>query len=260
MKSGDDSYELCNHYDRSEIMQIGKLLGVGNTANIYEWEEDKVLKLFHKGYSEEAVRKEYNNAISIEDLKFLKPKAYEMISYNGRKGILYDKVKGESLQDWIMRTGNMSLCAYYMSKLHKEIIQNDIQDVPYYKDFLKNHIPGSMSADNRKELLEMIDNLADGNTLCHGDLHPGNIQISEGQIYVIDFMNVCQGNYLYDIARTVFLVEYTPVPAEVPNRDMIIRFKKELADMYLLLMNVTRDRIQDYLAVIVEVRKGECPE
>ena len=241
-------------------MNIGKLIGVGNTANVYEWEEDKALKLFHKGYSDVAINMEYNNAKAIRDLEFLKPKAYDMISYEDRRGIIYDRLRGESLLDWTIRTENISSCADYMSKLHKEIMQNKIQDVPNYKDFLRYHIPNSLPLDERKELLQRIDNLADGNTLCHGDFHPGNILMSEGRMYVIDFMNVCYGNYIYDVARTVFLLEYTPVPPEAPNREMIIQFKKALADLYLTLMNVTRDMIKDYLTVIIEVRKGECPD
>jgi hypothetical protein len=240
-------------------MQVGKLIGVGNTANVYEWEEDKVIKLFHEGYSDEAINMEYNNAMAIRDMEFLKSKAYDLISYDDRKGIIYDRIKGESLQEWVLKTGNMSLCAYYMSKLHKGILLNKILDVPDYKDFLRHHIPNSLSVDQRKKLLQMIDNLADGNTLCHGDFHPGNIMMSEGRMYIIDFMNVCHGPYLYDIARTVFLVEYTPVPLEAPNRDMIILFKKNLVDLYLILMNVSRDTIKDYLTVIIAVRKGECP-
>lgn len=241
-------------------MNIGKLIGVGNTANVYEWEEEKVLKLFHGEYPDVAINMEYNNAIAIRDLEFLKPKAYDLISYDERKGIIYDRVKGESLQEWVLRTGNLSLCADYMSKLHKEIIQNEIHDVPDYKDFLRHHIPSSLSVDKRNKLLQMIDSLADGNMLCHGDFHPGNILMSEGRIYVIDFMNVCHGNYLYDIARTVFLVEYTPVPLEAPNRDIIIQSKRALADQYLIHMNVTREMIEDYLTVIIAVRKGECPD
>lgn len=181
-------------------MKTGKQIGVGNTANVYEWEDDKVLKLFHEGYPYEAVIKEYSNAIAIRDLEFLKPKAHDMILYDNRNGIIYDKLKGESLLDWVLRTGNISMCSYYMSKLHKEIIHNDIQDVPNYKNFLRYHIPSTLSDNERNNLLDMIDKLADGNTLCHGDFHPGNILISEGIIYVIDFMNVCHGNYLYDVA------------------------------------------------------------
>ncbi len=241
-------------------MQIGKLIGVGNTANVYEWEEDKVLKLFHEGYSDEAINMEYNNAIALRDMEFLKPKAYDLISYDARKGIIYDGIKGESLFDWVLSTGDISLCTDYMAKLHKDIIKNDIYNVPNYKDFLRYHIPDTLSDDKRSTLSQMIDNLADGNSLCHGDFHPGNIMMSDKRMYVIDFMNVCHGPYLYDIARTVFLVEYTPVPQEFPNRDMIIEFKKALADQYLVLMDVTRDMIKDYLAVIIAVRKGECPD
>ncbi len=241
-------------------MHIGALLGVGNTADVFEWEDNKVLKLFHEGYPDGAVNMEFNNAMAIRDLEFLKPKAHGLTTYDGRKGIIYDRVEGESLQDWVLRTGNLSLCAEYMAKIHKDMINTEVYNVPDYKDFLRHHVPNTLSDEQKDKLLRMIDCLADGNTLCHGDFHPGNILISEDRLFIIDFMNVCHGTYLYDIARTVFLVEYTPVPKEVPNRDMIIQFKKALTDLYLVHMNVSRDMIKDYLTVIQAVRKGECPD
>ena len=133
--------------------------------------------------------------------------------------------------------------------------------MPNYKEFLKSHIPNTLSVNLKKqeEILQMIDSLPDGNTLCHGDFHPGNILISDGHTMVIDFMNVCHGYFLYDVARTVFLVEYTPVPMEVDDRELFLRLKKALADLYLMQMNVTREMIQDYLSVIIAVREGECP-
>ncbi len=244
---------------KGHYMNIGELIGVGYTADVYEWEKDKVLKLFYKDYSKEAIKKEYNNALAIREMDFLKPKAYDIISYDERRGIIYDNVRGESLLDWVMKSGDVQQCALYMSKLHKEIIKNEIHDVPNYKEFLRDNIPDILSPDEQNELLQRIGRLEEGSTLCHGDFHPGNILISKGQLYVIDFMNVCHGNYLYDIARTVFLVEYTPVPPEADNRGEIMQFKKALADMYLEQMNVTREMIQEYLSIIIIVRKGECP-
>ncbi len=70
---------------------------------------------------------------------------------------------------------------------------------------------------------------------------------------------ICHGGSLYDIARTVFLIEYKPVPANTVDRDMILRSKKKLSDLYLLQMDVSREMIQNYLSVIIAVRKGECP-
>ncbi len=243
-------------------MKYGKIIGVGNTATVYEWEEGKVLKLFYQGYPKESVEREFHNAKAIRNMDFSKLKAYEIIFLEERMGIIYDRVDGESLLDWVMRTGEVQECAVYMAKLHKAILQNRISNVPNYKEFLKCNIVNSPAANSKKqeEVLQMLDKLMDGNTLCHGDFHPGNILISDGHTMVIDFMNVCHGDFLYDVARTVFLVEYTPVPIEVDDREMLLRFKKTLTDLYLMQMNVTRKMIQDYLAVIIEARVGECPE
>jgi Ser/Thr protein kinase RdoA (MazF antagonist) len=240
------------------MMQYGEIIGVGNTATVHEWEEGKVLKLFYQGYPKEAVEKELQNAKAIEDKDFAKPKAYEIIFCEERMGIIYDQVKGESLLDWVMKTGDVQQCAIYMAKLHKTIIRNKVSNVPDYKKFLKCNI---LKANSKKqeEVLRMLDKLPDGNTLCHGDFHPGNILVSNGKLAVIDFMNVCHGDFLYDVARTVVLVEYTPVPVEVDDKEMLLQLKKALADLYLIQMNVTREMIQDYLSVIITARVGECP-
>lgn len=239
-------------------MKYGKAIGIGNTSTVYEWGKDKVLKLFNSDYPKEAIEKEFHNAMTIRDMDFGKPKAYETISCEDRVGIIYDKVKGESLLDWVMKTGDVQECAVYMAKLHKTIISNRVDDVQSYKEFLKYM---SVNLNNREEILKMIDRLPDGNTLCHGDLHPGNIIISNEHITAIDFMNVCHGYFLYDIARTIFLVEYTPVPVEVGagDRELFLGLKKTLANLYLKQMNVTREMIQDFLSVIIAVRPGECP-
>ena len=240
-------------------MKYEKIVGVGNTATVYEWEGNKVLKLFHQDYPMESVEKEFKNARLIWNMEFSKPKAYEIITYNKQIGIIYDRLKGESLLDWFMRTGNIEECAIYMAKLHKQIMENKINGVPNYKDFLRNNIQNAKSLKEKEEILYILDKLPNGSTLCHGDFHPGNIFIYNGQTTVIDFMNICHGHFLYDIARTVFLVEYTPVPVEVEEKEKLLKFRKTLADLYLIEMNVNRETIKDYLLVIIAARMGECP-
>ena len=241
-------------------MKYGKIVGTGNTATVYEWEDNKVLKLFHQDYPFEAIINEFRNASLIRDMDFGKSKVYEIIFLEKQAGIVYDKLDGESLLAWVLETGNIHECAVHMAELHKKILGNCISNAPDYKDFLKNHIDKAQGLANKEEVLYILDKLPDGNTLCHGDFHPGNIFINNGKTAVIDFMNICHGPYLYDVARTVFLVEYTPVPEEFKEREKILLFKKSLADLYLTQMNVSREMIQDYLSVITAARMGECPE
>ena len=131
-------------------MKYGKIIGVGNTATVYEWEEGKVLKLFYEGYPKESVEREFHNAKAIRNMDFAKPKTYEIIFLEERMGIIYDRAEGESLSDWVMRTGDVQKCAVYMAKLHKEILQNRISNVSNYKEFLKCNIVNAPAANSKK--------------------------------------------------------------------------------------------------------------
>lgn len=240
-------------------MQDRIMIGKGCTAEVYEWETNKVLKLFYQGYPKEAVEREFQNAMAIREMDFPKPKAYELHNEDGRMGIIYDWVKGDLLLDWVLRTGDLRKCASYMAELHKKIIRYQVNNVPDYKEFLRRNILNSPyeNANRQQEVLKKLDKLPNGHNLCHGDYHPGNIILSDGQPVVIDFVNVCRGNYLYDVARTIFLIQYTPVPQEAPDKEMIMQLKKTLADQYLLQMDITRDMIKDYITLIIEARPGE---
>lgn len=80
-----------------------------------------------------------------------------------------------------------------------------------------------------------IEALPDGDRLLHGDLHPGNIILDErGEPHIIDFMNVCCGPALYDIARTYFLTG---------------------AKSYLTHMHATKNQIEPFLAVLRKARE-----
>ncbi len=64
---------------------------------------------------------------------------------------------------------------------------------------------------------------------------------------------------LYDIARAVFLVEYT-LYQQKWKKKKALKLRKALADSYLMEMGVTREMIQDYLQIIIASRMGEFPD
>lgn len=58
-------------------------IAMGNTAEIYEYGEKRICKLFYSGYPSAFVQHELRNAIMAEKLGIRTPKAYKIIIDNG---------------------------------------------------------------------------------------------------------------------------------------------------------------------------------
>lgn len=258
---------------------MSKIIGEGNTATIYEYQDGKVLKLFKPGYAPEAVQREFNNACLMNALPFDKPWAHALVEQDGRMGIVYDYVAGQTLQEWVLNTKNLAACAAYLAKSHQHILANQLDKhstLPHYKDFISQCLNGAehlasaalkpeQTAQELRQARRLLAQLPEGDRLCHGDFHPGNVMLAEEeghdeQLHIIDFMNLCRGTRLYDVARTYYLIACTPVPDFMENWEQLISFKQELASLYLIEMGVAKEDIAEYLLIIAAARKGECPE
>lgn len=221
-----------------------KLIGKGNTAEIFDIDNGKILKLFISGYPKVPVMREYNNAKVMESLGLPTPACYEMTEVEGRFGIVYEKVPGIDLYNYIVKTGEFQKGLEILVGFQKQILEKENSDLMSYKDFIKLVI-----GDRDTNVLEKIDRLPDGNNVCHGDFHPFNILVDEeGNAKVIDFMNVCRGPKLYDIARSYFLMRGDgPVDPQITA----------LLQAYLKLHGITESDLEPYFEVIGICHKWE---
>ena len=74
-----------------------KLIATGNTAEVFEYKEDKVLKLFKAGYPLEQIQREFNNTVIMNKICVHTPKAFEIVEHEGRHGIVFQKNIGVDL-------------------------------------------------------------------------------------------------------------------------------------------------------------------
>jgi thiamine kinase-like enzyme len=235
-----------------EVGVILNLIGIGNTAEVFDYEEGKVLKLFYKKYSQESVRKEYENSKLIMDLDLPSPDVYGLITIDNRLGIIFEKLLGESMLDKIFNGANVELLVSQMIELHQKFMVKTNKKIESYKDFLIRTVNGD------ENLVAMINKLPDGDYLLHGDFHPGNVWINlDNSMYVIDFMNICKGPKEYDVTRTYFLICEARIPSTTPNYDEIKKMSKLLADAYLQGMNYSFKDIEPYYEIIKLSREAE---
>jgi len=214
-----------------------KLIAKGNTAEIYEYGDNLIYKLFYPQYQTDYIEHEFHNATMAWKLGIRTPKAHRIIVEGGRQGIIYDQIVGEVLS---VKFSEPSEPAYdvWMNRFadfHKQLMQYSIDDAISYKDFLK------MFATD-EETIAKINALADGNCFIHGDFHMENVMLDENnEIVLIDMMNVCKGTALYDVARTYFLLSYD----------------NKIQSKYLEKMGYSVKDIMPYLEVILSVRENE---
>lgn len=217
------------------------MLGKGNTAEVFEYEHGKVCKLFFKGYPQQYIEHEYQNAKEVFRLKLKTPEPFGLVTINQRNGIIYEKIDGEPLLNHWEGTKIDELLDVF-TQIHHEWLGNHSNELLSYKDFL------SILIDNEdiehKKLMEEIYALPDDDCILHGDFHPNNVlvRLRDGVPVVIDFMNVCRGPALYDIARTFFLLN---------QADSYTAYK------YLKKMNVSAIDIAPYVNVIEQCWKYE---
>ena len=89
MKQNEDRKQNEKIKQVSDLSSL-QMLGQGNTAEIYAYENNRILKLFRNGMPLPPILNEYRMAGIIQCSLDCVPKAYELVSYNKRYGIIYE--------------------------------------------------------------------------------------------------------------------------------------------------------------------------
>jgi tRNA A-37 threonylcarbamoyl transferase component Bud32 len=200
---------------------LGKPLACGRTADIYAWEDGCVLKLFHNWFDIENIRFEQRMARQVHAAGLPVPVVGELLKANGRNGLVYERVVGQNMWDILeKRPWLVFSLARKTAELHAWVHATNIKsDFPPQRRRLENKLRSADSLPDRlkKESLTALSSLPDGNSICHGDFHPGNILLSLDRAVVIDWIDASRGNPLADFARSSIIILGTAGSSQIPN-------------------------------------------
>lgn len=237
-----------------------KLIGQGRTAQIFDYADGKIVKLFFEGKPEYDAQKEFQNLQIVNEADVPSPKVYEKVCIDGRFGIVEEKLSGKDGFEILFTSENPTSFIKDMADLQKTLNSFENENCISYKDSLKASLWSVKDEDEKSRICKKIDALPNGNNLCHGDFHPGNIQVLDsGKQILIDFVNLCRGPKLFDVARTYFLLSKGELPEEMSKEERIAFTNKrnQLAKTYLTFMEISEESLATFIDVISEVRKYE---
>ena len=188
---------------------IGIPIAYGRTAEIYNWHNGQVLKLFYNWFELDDIEFEARIARAIHASGLPVPTVGDVIRVNGRNGLAYQRLDGETmLKKMTTKPWNVFEYARRMAELHFEMHTSTIQaDIPSQRQKLSSKIRHAETLPEhlRAKALDALKTMPDYNRLCHGDFHPGNILITKQGEIVIDWIDASNGNPLADVARTTIL-------------------------------------------------------
>jgi len=228
------------------------LLGEGKLAAVYALDDARALKVFHAGCPLRDVQAEMAGAALALRYGVAAPRVEALYTVGDRYALLMERIDGPDLLQSLFSAredGERLLQMERFAKTHQALLHIHAPDAPDSKQRLRYQL-----LKNGYEALALrLDSLPDGDALCHGDFHPGNVLLRAGQPVVIDFMTYGRGAAILDIARTYYLM------ANGMRGLIDDRLHDAMGAQYLACMGVRREALLSVLPIVMAARLAESP-
>lgn len=218
-------------------MKKRRVIGIGRTAEIFAWDEERIVKLFREGWVRSSVEWEAKVARLVSEAGAPIPAVYGVVEVEGRHGIIYERVDGPSmLEELRSKTEEIEYFANMFAELHAQIHSLKAKGLESQRSQLEKKIRNAnpLPENGKNQALEALRKLPDDNALCHGDFHPDNIIMSTQGPIVIDWNDATQGNRLGDISRTLLLLQQgEPAQPFKQGKEQIQSLRTRFIKVYL---------------------------
>lgn len=188
-------------------MKLDNVIAVRKAKKVYR-DGDKCIKVFDKDYSKADVLNEALNQARIEETGLNIPKVFEVTTIDGKWAIVSEFIEGVTLAELMEK--NPDKLDEYLNVLVDVQLEIQSKTCPLLnklKDKMNRKISeADLDATTRYELHSRLEGMPKHNKVCHGDINPSNIIVTnDGKYYIIDWSHATQGNASADAARTYLL-------------------------------------------------------
>jgi|SRR5579872_612580 len=197
--------------DTCMTAEIGSLLASGNTADVFAWGDNRVVKLYKPApWAKRVAFREAANQATVEALGLPVPAVHGVVEHSDRWGVVSDRVQGASFAqrmsaDPTLVTGHVEA----LIDLQLRLQQTTAFFFAGVKQRLATHIGHTphLDPDRKNALIAGLRAMPDGDQLCHFDFHPMNVLGTVNSPVVIDWCDACRGTPLADGCRSHVLLE-----------------------------------------------------
>ena len=182
------------------------VIGRGGAGTVYRLDEDKIVKVYHPDMKLESVQRERElaRAAIVSGIPSVIP--YDTVRCGESYGIVFEMIASDTLghafaghpdktEEYVDRY------VAFVKELHSVHLKTgSFEDL---KTVLHRAVPrlSDCLGEAELELLNsLIDSIPDGDSLIHGDLHPGNIMVQDDTLLLIDLDSASRGAKVWELA------------------------------------------------------------
>jgi aminoglycoside phosphotransferase (APT) family kinase protein len=219
--------------DQTYSLGRPRLVGQGAEAEIYEWRDGRVLRLLRARGPAGRLAFEVAALEAARSAGVRVPQVYDRVVADGRPGLVMERLQGPDLlsvvgqKPWLVfRSGRIT------GEIHARInAARAPASLPKVTDVVRD---GLVRLSREEPALaewvgRIFERLPDGDALCHGDFHPGQIMLSNGEHAAFDWPAAKCGNPLFDYARSrVLLSMGEPPPGTTLSLKLLAKVARRL--------------------------------
>ncbi len=200
-------------------------VGEGREAEMFALDDERVLRLYRGGFLRSSAEFQVQALEAARSAGIRVPAVYETTEVDGRVAVVMERIPGPDLLTVI---GRQPWRVWWIGRVEGEAhaaLGSAIAPAafPTTHERYERKIRGSdaVPAEMAEAAISRLKTLPEGDRLLHGDFHPGNLMMKDGQPVIIDWSAATRGVPETDFARSVLTTMVGDVP---PGTSFVIRF------------------------------------
>jgi len=182
----------------------------GASAELFDIGNGQALKLFRDSVSDEMIAREAEASIHAGACGVPTAAAIGRKTWDGRRGIVYPRLEGVTVMDWIRRNPTRAGWALdRMGDIHGAMHKAGGWTLRSLKQVLATDIAYGPAPDALQQAaIAYLETLPNGDALTHGDFHLGNVMMTSQGMMVIDWSKAAAGHPAADAVRSEMLMRF----------------------------------------------------
>lgn len=199
-----DLFPVTQAY-RTINLEDCEVLGAGGHGKVLRLNADTIVKLYYAGDSVEDIKREQDYAKKAFVMGIPTAIPFDIVKCDGMYGLVFELVNADIVSNYLNANPDQlediaKKYAQTMKQLHETHVAADA--LGSTKELYRTRIEGlrEYMTDEEVDILHRInDAIPDADTVVHGDYHPKNVMIQNGELILIDMADLTTGHPLYDL-------------------------------------------------------------